>query len=185
MDFMQEGSMWLLYLGLFIAPFVQEDSAVIGAASLSVSQSDHWISIFAAVLAGLIASDSWKYWLGWAAKHHDWAKKFGEKKQVIRMKEAVVGHSIKTLFTVRFVPMARIPAYLATGFFGVPYHIYWLTISFSGLVYVSVIFTSFHVLGEIFGQNLKTYMPLVALGITITIIGIFAAKWLLSRNKSG
>ena len=75
MDFVPEGSMWLLYLGLFIGPFVQEHAAVIGAASLSLSESNHWISIFCFILAGLIASDSWKYWLGWAAQLHKWAKK--------------------------------------------------------------------------------------------------------------
>lgn len=177
MDFLTESNMWLLYLGLFIAPFVQEDSAVIGAASLSITKSDHWISIFAVILAGLITSDSWKYWLGWAAKHHKWARKYGEKERVLKLKNAVLGNSVKTLIAVRFLPFARIPTYLATGFFGVPYIKYWCSIAFSAFLYVTAIFSAFHVLGEIMGEKLKTYMPFVALGILVFgLLGLFIAS---------
>jgi membrane protein DedA with SNARE-associated domain len=185
MDFVPEGSMWLLYLGLFLAPFVQEDSAVIGAASLSLSESNHWITIFGTILAGLIASDSWKYWLGWAAKHHKWAKKYAQKDRVIKMKKSVLENSFKTLVVVRFLPMARIPTYLATGFFGVKYYKYWCSIAFSALLYVSAFFLTFHLLGEIVGKNLKTYLPLVALGIVGAVGLFFVAKlvWQKAKNR--
>lgn len=181
MDFVPEGSMWLLYLGLFIGPFVQEDAAVVTAASLSVSESNHWISIFAFILAGLIASDSWKYWLGWAAKHHKWAKKYGERENVLKMRNAVLGNSAKTLIAVRFVPLARIPTYVATGFFGVPYIKYWLSVAFSGLLYVTIIFTGFHLLGEIMGEHLKTFTPFIAMGVAATLITAIAVSYV--RNK--
>ncbi|NNC36052.1 MAG: hypothetical protein EX271_10340 [Acidimicrobiales bacterium] len=170
MDFIPEGSMWLLYLGLFFGPFVQEDAAVIGAASLSLSESNHWISIFGFILAGLIASDSWKYWLGWAAKHHKWAKKYGELESVQKMRDGVLTHSIKTLLAVRFIPLARVPTYLATGFFGVSYLKYWLCIAISATAYVTIIFTGFHLLGEIMGEHLKTYAPFAALVFAIIFI---------------
>ncbi len=182
MDFLAESNMWLLYLGLFIAPFVQEDTAVIGAASLSVSKSDHWISIFAVILVGLIASDSWKYWLGWAANHHKWAKKYADNERVLKLKRAVLSNSVKTLIAVRFLPLARIPTYLATGFFGVPYPKYWLSIAFSAFLYVSLIFCAFHMLGEIMGEKLKTYMPFVAIGILVVLgIGFLIYR---SRKKT-
>ena len=113
MDFLTESNMWLLYLGLFIAPFVQEDSAVIGAASLSVTRPDDWLPIFAVILAGLITSDSWKYWLGWAAKHHVWARKYGEKERVLKLKSAVLGNSVKTLDR-RALPPLRTHPYLSS-----------------------------------------------------------------------
>ena len=164
------GSIWLLVIPLIIGPFIQEDTAVLYAASLSVTRSEDWMVIFAAILCGLILSDSWKYWLGWAAKHHDWAKKFAQKDRVVKMKRAVLDHSGKTLFAVRFLPMARIPTYLATGFFGVSYVKYMISIAISALAFVTVIFTAFHILGEILGEKLKTYMPLVALGIAVLVI---------------
>lgn len=181
MDFIPEGSMWLLYLGLFIGPFVQEDAAVLGAASLSLSESNHWISIFAFILAGLIASDSWKYWLGWAAKHHKWAKKYGEKDNVQKMRNGVVSNSVKTLIAVRFIPLARVPTYLATGFFGVPYIKYWLSIAFSAVLYVTAIFTGFHLLGEIMGEHLKTYAPFLALIIASIFIMFIIIKYRKQR----
>ncbi len=184
MDFVPEGNMFLLYIGLFIAPFVQEDTAVVGAASLSVAKSEHWVSIFAVVLAGLIASDSWKYWLGWAAKHHSWAKKYAQRDRVLKLKRAVTGHSAKTLIAVRFLPMARIPTYLATGFFGVPYIKYWLSIALSAIMYVSLIFGVFHLLGEVMGEKLKVYMPLVGLGVVVLIITGLVGRKLMKRRNS-
>ncbi|PHS36205.1 MAG: hypothetical protein COA91_12410 [Robiginitomaculum sp.] len=170
MDFIPEGSMWLLYLVLFIGPFVQEDTAVIGAASLSLSSSQPWLLIYVTVLAGLITSDSWKYWLGWAAKHHSWAKKFGQRPRVTKMKHAVLNNAVKTLITVRFLPMARIAAYMATGFFGVSYLKYWLSITFSGFLFVSTFFLAFHLLGELVGEQIKRYLPFVALGLVGTVL---------------
>jgi len=176
MDFVPESSMWLLYLGLFFGPFVQEDAAVIGAASLSLSESNHWISIFGFILAGLIASDSWKYWLGWAAKHHKWAKKYAERESVLKMKAGVLGNAVKTLIAVRFIPLARVPTYLATGFFGVPYLKYWLSIAFSATVYVTLIFTGFHLLGELMGEHLKTFAPFIGLALAIVLISFILIK---------
>ena len=171
MEFIPEGSMWMFYILLFIGPFVQEDTAVIAAAGLSLNNPNPWYLIFAAILAGLIASDSWKYWLGWAAKHHKWAKKYGERERVLKLKGVVQDNAIKTLISVRFLPMARIPTYLATGFFGVPYIKYWLSIAFSGFLYVSMFFLAFHLLGELVGEQIKVYLPIVAVGLVVALLG--------------
>lgn len=184
MEFIPEGSMWLLYIGLFIGPFVQEDTAVIGAASLSLSDNNQWLPIFGAVLAGLIISDSWKYWLGWAAKHHAWAKKYGEKDRVQKLKHVVQNNAVKTLITVRFLPMARIPTYLATGFFGVPYIKYWCSIAVSGFLYVSMFFLAFNLLGELVGEQIKIYLPIVAVGLVVVLLGgLFLRRW-LEKDKT-
>lgn len=180
-----ESSMWLVYLAVFIGPFVQEDAAVISAASLSVSESGHWLSIFLFILAGLITSDSWKYWLGWAAKHHKWARKYGQNERVLKMKEAILGHTVKTLIAVRFIPLARIPGYLATGFFEVPYIKYWLCIAFSALLYICMIFSGFHLLGELMGEHLKTYMPLVGLGVVLAVFGLLLVRFISARLRKG
>lgn len=184
MDIFAENSAWLLYFGLFIGPFIQEDTAVVTAASLSVSQSENWIGIFIAILAGLIASDSWKYWLGWAAKHHKWAKKFAQKDRVLKLKNTVLTHSIKTLFAVRFLPMARIPTYLAAGFFNVRYIVYIFSIMLSAIMFVSIIFTAFHLLGEILGEQIKTYMPIFALSLLIIVGGSIFMIQKFSKGKS-
>ncbi|PHR61428.1 MAG: hypothetical protein COA43_03510 [Robiginitomaculum sp.] len=182
MEFFTDPHMWLFYFGLIIAPFVQEDSAVIWAASLSVTQSQHWIPIFIAISIGLIASDSWKYWLGWAAKHHKWAKKYANHARTLKLKKAIVENSVRTLVGVRFIPFARIPTYLAAGFFGVPYIKYWLSISFSAILFISLIFAGFHMLGEVMGESVKTYMPRVSLIIIVIIVSTLVVKR-LTENK--
>ncbi len=182
MDIFSEGSIWLVYLILFIGPFVQEDTAVIGAASLSVARPEDRVFIFLAILAGLITSDSWKYWLGWAAKHHVWARKFAERDGVVAMRDRVKSHAAKTLIAVRFLPMVRIPTYLACGFFGVRYIRYWLSIAFSAFLYISMFFLVFNLLGEIAGERLKTFLPFIAIGLVLTL---FAVLFFLKRIKRG
>ncbi|MCF6221154.1 MAG: hypothetical protein L3J65_08590 [Robiginitomaculum sp.] len=118
-----------------------------------------------------MASDSWKYFMGWAAKHYKWAKKYAERARVQKLKDVVQNHAVKTLITVRFLPMARIPTYIATGFFGVPYYKYWLSIAFSGFLYVSMFFLAFHLLGELVGEQIKVYLPIVAVGLVVTVLG--------------
>ena len=68
-----------LYLAIFALPFVQEDAAVIGAATASMHGVAPTSFLVAAILSGLIASDAWKYWIGRLARRYEWAHKFAEK----------------------------------------------------------------------------------------------------------
>lgn len=97
------------------------------------------------------------------------------------MRNGVVSNSVKTLIAVRFIPLARVPTYLATGFFGVPYIKYWLSIAFSAVLYVTAIFTGFHLLGEIMGEHLKTYAPFLALIIASIFIMFIIIKYRKQR----
>ena len=95
---------WSLYAIIFLLPFVQEDAAVIGAATASLAGAGPVLVIFAVILAGLSASDVWKYWLGWAARRYDWAQKFSKKPGVSVAGDLVRDELVKTLFAARFVP---------------------------------------------------------------------------------
>ncbi|MEL7488444.1 MAG: hypothetical protein AAGJ87_14655, partial [Pseudomonadota bacterium] len=68
-----------LYASIFALPFFQEDVAVIAAATASLAGAGSTTVLFVVILAGLTASDVWKYWVGWFARHHNWAHKFAEK----------------------------------------------------------------------------------------------------------
>ena len=65
-----------LYASIFLLPFVQEDVAVIAAATASIAGAGSSAILFIAILLGLTASDVWKYWVGWFARHHSWAHRF-------------------------------------------------------------------------------------------------------------
>ncbi len=182
-DLLSSDNIWLLYLCLIIGPFIQEDTAVIGAAGLSLGAMAPWQGIFAAIFIGLVASDSWKYWLGWAAKRHQWAKKYAARERITKMRDAVREHAVKTLIVVRFLPFARIPTYVACGFFGISYLRYWIAITISAFLYITAFFLVFHILGELVGEHLKAYMAMGATGLLVFIIlTMLAIRMLKARN---
>lgn len=175
MDFLPD-SMSLLYWSVFIGPFVQEDAAVLYAASLSITNMERTAPLFFVIWLGLCASDFWKYWIGWAALRNERARAFTEKKHVADLKDKVIQHAFTTLMLARFVPLTRIPAYVACGLFGVNYLKYCLIIAFTAFLYVSAVFATFHLLGAVLGEQLKWILPIIALFGMGTYLGYLALK---------
>jgi membrane protein DedA with SNARE-associated domain len=66
---------------------------------------------------------------------------------------------------VRFVPGTRIPFYVACGFFAAPFWKFTLFLVVSGLAYVGVAFALFHAIGEAAGEQVRGWLPLIALGL--------------------
>lgn len=161
---------WLLYLGIAVGPFVQEDAAVLAAATLSASNPKHFPTIFFVILAGLILSDIWKYWIGWAALKYPRAKAFTEKKHVANLQDKVQRHLFFTLLGARFLPLARIPAYVACGYFSVSYARFCTYIAMTATLYTMAIFTLCYYLGEVVGDKFEMMLPLGAL-ILLVIFG--------------
>lgn len=171
---------WALYASIFLLPFVQEDVAVIAAATASLTGMEPTFLIFVAILAGLTASDIWKYWLGYAARSRQWAHKFAERKGVSVAGDLVRDELGKTLYVARFVPGTRIPTYIACGFFIVPY------IKFVGLViltaftYVAISFALFHTVGAVAGEQAKFWLPVIA----VVIIGSYLLfRWVRHKRN--
>lgn len=159
---MMSQNMWAVYLCIFAAPFIQEDAAVIAAASLSLGAMVSGPLIFGAVAIGLIASDLWKYWLGRAARSRGWAAGFAQRSSVVRAESAVLQKLGATLMTVRFVPGARIALYIAAGFFEAswPRFAGWIVVS--AFCYVAAIFGLFHLIGAVAGEKARLWLPLFA-----------------------
>ncbi|RKQ71116.1 membrane protein DedA with SNARE-associated domain [Litorimonas taeanensis] len=171
---------WLLYLGIALGPFVQEDAAVITAATLSASNPAHFPNVFIVILIGLFFSDIWKYWIGWAALKHKRARSFAEKKHVADLQEKVQKHLFFTLLGARFLPLARIPAYVACGYFKVSYPKFCGIIAITAFLYALVIFGICHYLGEMVGDQIEFMLPLIAIGLIIFFGSIF---WWKARRE--
>jgi len=161
-DFMHTNP-WLVYLCSFIAPFVQEDIAVIGAVTAIISKMGHPLGLFLSIATGLIFSDLWKYWLGRAAITQSWARKHSDKPAVHKAKEKLDENMLRTIFVSRFLPGARIPLYIAAGLFKLPFSKFAFSICVTAIFYIGLIYTIFLGLGEIAGERLKAYLPIVAL----------------------
>lgn len=179
LDFLPDSSPFWIYLGVFLGPFVQEDAAVLAAATLSATKMGETVPLLIAIYVGLILSDIWKYWIGWAALRNDKAQAFADKKHISDMKDKVQQYTMTTLLTARFVPLARIPAYVACGFFGVSYIKFCLYVAFTGLLYVAAVFLICHGLGAIMGEKVMWIMPLLAASLLIAFV---ALRTLKSRN---
>lgn len=173
---------WLVYLGLFLAPFLQEDAAVIGAASLmSMETGTNPTTAFIVTLLGLTVSDVWKYWAGRLARTQRWAHRFAEKPAVAAAEAKVVGNLGAALMTARFVPGTRIPLYVASGFFKAPFWKFFAFVVASGALYLGLFFAAFEILGAVAGERAKIYLPLIGLAIVLVVVGGPFPKRRLSR----
>lgn len=170
----------LPYVSVFFGPFVQEDAAVLLAASLSANNPKYFPTMFFVILAGLILSDIWKYWIGWAALKNDRARAFAERKHVADLKDKVQRYTVATLFGARFIPLARVPAYVACGFFGINYLKFCLIIALTATVYTLFIFAICHVLGEVMGERFEWLLPII--GVCAAIVFV-AFQFLRRKNK--
>jgi membrane protein DedA with SNARE-associated domain len=84
-----------------------------------------------------------------------------------------------TLLTARFVPLARVPVYVACGYIKVSYPKFCLIIFFTALPYCLVVFALCHGLGEVFGDRIE--FIILSLGIAVATIALSA--FLIRRAK--
>lgn len=171
---------WLLYFSIFAMPFIQEDVAVIGAATASIAGAAATEFILPAVLTGLVASDAWKYWLGRLARRYHWAHKFAEKPGVSLAGDLINKEFIQTMLTARFVPGTRIPTYIAAGFFKAHYPRYILTLAVTAVLYVAIVFGLFHSVGAVAGEEAIFWLPI---GAVILLVGYIAFRWFNHVDK--
>ena len=90
-----------------------------------------------------------------------------------------------TLFAARFVPMARIPAYVACGYFKVPYWKFCFIIALTATVYTSVIFTIINWVGETMGERYAWLLPVIAVSTALLFIGFQILKRKITARSGG
>lgn len=169
-----------LCAAVFFLPFFQEDVAVVTAATASLSGAAPTPWLFGAVLAGLVLSDVWKYWLGYFARRNAWAHKFAEKPGVSVAGDLVRTELVKTLFAARYIPGTRIPTYVACGFFKTPYFRFVLLVVLTAVTYVTITFSLFHTVGAVAGESAKYWLPAIAAAL---VGGYVLSRWLRRRNR--
>ena len=171
---------WALYAAIFLTPFIQEDVAVIGAATASLAGVAPTTFIVAAILTGLVCSDAWKYWMGRLARRYEWAHKFAEKPGVSIAGDLINKEFLQTMLTARFVPGTRIPAYIAAGFFKADYIRYVLTLVFTASLYVVLMFGLFHSVGAVAGEKATFWLPIIA----VVLLALYVTyRYITHRNN--
>ena len=171
---------WVLFAVLFLSPFLQEDFGVIVAATASLAGTAPTLFLAGAILTGLVASDAWKYWMGRLARRYEWAHKFAEKPGVSIAGDLIRKEFLQTMLTARFVPGTRIPTYIAAGFFKAHYPKYVLTLAFTASLYIVIVFTLFHSVGAVAGEDAIFWLPIGAVSLLIAYV-VF--RWLNHVNR--
>ena len=170
-----------LYICFFFLPFLQEDVSILGAASACASGLGDPFLGFLLTGAGLTTSASLKYGLGRAATSRAWAKKYAQSPKILKAGDNVKTNLGKSLFMARFISAVRIPFYVGAGFFSVSFPKFLGFVVTSAALYLGIAFGLFHIFGEIAGDKLRLYLPIVA-GIFLLLYFIFIK--LKARNKS-
>lgn len=152
-----------LYLCFFLLPFLQEDVSTLGAASACASGLGDPFLGFAFTAAGLTTSASLKYWLGRAATSRDWAKKYAQNPKILKAGDSVKTNLGKSLYMARFISAVRLPFYIGAGFFLVSFPKFLFFVTTSALLYLTIAFGLFHIFGEIAGDKMKIYLPILAI----------------------
>jgi membrane protein DedA with SNARE-associated domain len=172
----------LIYLTAFIGPFVQEDAAILGAVTAFLHPDMDTMAsgplIVVAMLSGLIVSDLWKYWIGWAGRTQSWAQKMARQKSVEHVGSKMVAHPGKTLLFARFVPGTRIPAYVAAGFFAVPFGRFAFWVVTSAFAYTAAAWALLRTVGMVAGKTGQLYLAGALIGglVIYAIIGAVKSR---------
>jgi membrane protein DedA with SNARE-associated domain len=108
--------------GFFLATFILEDAAVIGAGVLLAAGGISWPAAFTACFLGIWAGDAGLYALARGAGR-GWFERSAWRKfsaQVARSEKWFAERGTPILIFSRVVPGARLPTYLAAGFLRLP-----------------------------------------------------------------
>lgn len=172
-------NIWAVCAGLVIAPFVQEDTAIFTASSMSLLDATKIAPIFAAITFGLSLSNMWKYWAGRAAHSHAWARRMAEKPQVANAARLVHNRLALSLIVARFIPGTRIPLYLAAGYFKASWwrFVFWVVVS--SAINIVVFFVLFHTVGAVAGKQAVVWLPVIGV---LLLAGFLLAKQIRSRR---
>src|SRR5438034_4699522 len=168
--------------GFFLATFVLEDVAAVGAGLLLATGGISWPAAFAACFLGIWSGDVGLYALaryagrGWFERSS--LRKFRDK--VVRSECWFERRGIGILVFSRMVPGARLPTYLAAGFLRVPLPRFLLVTGVASCVWtVAILF-----LAQTFGERLTNWLGtykhagLLPLGVGVLL---FATLQLLRR----
>lgn len=121
-----------------VAPFIQEDSALLSAIAVASTGMSWAAGILAAALTGLILCAMCKYALGAASTRLGGVRALSSAGIVVRGRQVLQRRLGLSLITVRFVPGTRIPLYLACGAAGAPLGKFAACVALSGAAYLGV-----------------------------------------------
>jgi membrane protein DedA with SNARE-associated domain len=184
---LSSGSSTLVIAGaLFLIPFIHEDIAIIAAALLV---AEHRLSIefaFLSVFLGMVGRDLLLYGLGTLARHNALARRYLIRPRVQQLRSWLGGRMIWVILVSRLVPGLMFPAYIAIGWFNLPFPRYLLCTTLLSLLYLPIVFAIVYLLGSAAFSHLGNWTWLIAaVPITVLLLLQLRAYIRRSRNPAG
>ena len=142
--------------GFFLATFVLEDVAAVGAGLLLATGGISWPAAFAACFLGIWTGDAGLYALARYAGR-GWFERSSLRRSTNKVAESerwFAQRGTPILIFSRVVPGARLPTYLAAGFLRVPLPRFLLITGVASCVWTIAILT----LAQTFGQRLTNWL---------------------------
>ena len=166
---------WLLALLIIIGTYLLEDAAIISAALLSADGVIATELAFLALFIGIFTGDLGLYGLGRMLGKWQWLTNWVDtrslKKKIQRAGQWLEQKMIITVLSVRLVPGLRLPTYLASGYFKLPFILFCLLTGTASFFWTGLIFFGFYWFGGMFWSELSVWKWLLLPIIILIMMG--------------
>jgi membrane protein DedA with SNARE-associated domain len=163
-------------IAIIAGTFVLEDATSIGTA---MAVQDHHVSLKVGVLAlyaGIVLGDLGLYGLGMLAERlHEnsaWARRLVPEERRIAWRDWVDNHLLRLVFTARFLPGMRLPAYTTCGFLGARFWRFAAGAIGATLIWTSLLFALSMKVGQFLIDHLGTWRWTGAAGFILMVLAL-------------
>ncbi len=170
------GSYLLLAFAIIIATFILEDTTVVIVGLLAADGTIPLPLALGSLYTGIILGDITMYSIGYFASTHPRLGRYVNHDFIAPFRAWLENRFILTVFSARFIPGSRIPAYTASGFFRSSFSTFLLTVIAATSVWTTFLFT----ISFLFGSLTTQWMREIRWGIAFVVL---AALFLIARHN--
>jgi membrane protein DedA with SNARE-associated domain len=130
----------IMPIAIVTGTFILEDASTI---LVGVLAADGQVSIAIALVSlyvGIALGDFGLYGIGRLAATHKWASRFAERNALAPFHDWLETRLVATVFAARFVPGLRLPTYIASGFFRMPFRRFALSVVVATVLWTTLLF---------------------------------------------
>jgi membrane protein DedA with SNARE-associated domain len=160
---------------IILATFILEDATTIlvgvWAATGNLSPEIALVSLY----VGIVLGDFGLYGFGRLAALPNFSARIARHDRLLPFREWLENRLVLATFIVRFLPGLRLPAYTATGFFGMPFRRFAVTVMLATAIWTTGLFAAAYFFGAATADLLGTWRWPICL---IPILGLFLiGRW--------
>jgi len=158
-ELLQAGLSYPLFMPavVILATFILEDATTIlvgvWAATGNLSPESALVSLY----IGIVLGDFGLYGFGRLAALPSTGARIARHDRLTPFRDWLENRLVLATFTVRFLPGLRLPAYTATGFFGMPFRRFAVTVMLATAIWTTGLFAAAYFLGAATADHLGTW----------------------------